>query len=131
MDRTLRARNEFPGFIRGEDQERSQQLAKAGYQTVQSCLCGAAPPGIRRVRVKPILDGVMVNCRELDGDKLGKPLIDGMEFMVIIGRNDFMLQFGEFPEHPAIKLGQAIEEDAMPGGIKIVKIRELVAQSIA
>ncbi len=125
------ARHKFPRFVRREGQDRRKHLAQAGHQPVQRGLRGAAARRIRGVGVEPVFDDVVIDRREFHGDELAELLIDDVEFVLVVGGEDFGFELREFAENPAVEAGQFFVGHGMFRRIKIVKVRELVAQRVA
>jgi hypothetical protein len=98
---------------------------------MQRGLRRAATMRIRRVGVKPVLDDVVVNRGQFHGDELADLLINDVKFVSVVSLDDFLLQLREFAKNPAVKAGELVVGNGMFRWVKIVKIRELVAQRVA
>ena len=62
---------------------------------------------IRGVGVEPVFDDVVIDRREFHGDELAELLIDDVEFVLVVGGEDFGFELREFAENPAVEAGQS------------------------
>ncbi len=89
----LFARQEFPGLIRRERQNRREHLAKPRTSRCKHRLRRTPAMRVRRVGVKPVFDHVMIDRRKLHRDELADLLIDDVKFVFVVGLDDFFFQF--------------------------------------
>ena len=87
------SRDEFPGFIRREGQDWRQHLAEAHQDPVQSRLRRTSPTRIGGIGVKSILNHIVINGCELNGNELTNALIDGVELLSVVGPDYVALEF--------------------------------------
>ena len=123
--------HKLPRLVRGERQDRREHLAQAGHEPMQRGLRRVAAMRIRRVGVKPVFDYVVVNRGQLHGDELADFLINDVEFVVVVGFENFLFELGELAKYPAVEAGELVIRDGVLCRIEVVKVRELVTQGVA
>src|SRR3954467_15420947 len=73
----------------------------------------------------------MVNRRKLYRDKLAQLLVNNVKLVFVVSFHDFFFELRELTENPAVETGEFVISHGMFRRIKIVKIRELIAQRVA
>src|SRR5438874_13511432 len=86
---------------------------------------------VSRIGVESVLDHVVVDRRKLHCRKLADLLVNDMKFVSVVSLDDFGFEFGELAENPAVEAGELFVRNGVFGGIEVVKVRELIEQTVA
>ena len=98
-------RHELPGLIRCEREDGREHFAKIRNHPVQGCLRGAPARRICGIGVEPIFYDIVINGRQFHRDKLAYVLVHDMKLVIVVGFLDFLFEFGEFVQNPAVQSG--------------------------